>query len=162
MAVMPVGNAPVVLNATAVPFAGEFATVTTAGVAIVIVAVCVATVSSTVQLVVFTLLLAATNAQVAKAVVVAPDGAVIPMDTGVKVKLPVPTAVIFTAEPPTLVDSLMVCAPEYVPEIVVDATVCDTPMLYVPVPPAPVPKLVTTAGVTPVPVIAVPTPIEPA
>ena len=51
LAVTPVGNAPVVENETAVPFAGAVVTLTTAGDAIVIVAVCVAYVSLTVQLV---------------------------------------------------------------------------------------------------------------
>lgn len=122
-AVIPVGNAPVVEKATAVPFAGAVATVTTAGVAIVIVAVCVATVSDAAQFCVENWLLAVTNAQVAKALVVVPAGAVMPRDTGVNVKLPVPTAVMFTAAPPTLVDSLIVCPPEYVPLIVVEAAV---------------------------------------
>jgi len=110
---MPVGKAPVVVNATAVSFAGAVATVTTAGDAIVIVAVCVANVSSTAQFVAVNGdACAETNAHVANAVVVVPTGAVIPKDTGVSVRFPVPTAVIFAAAPPTLVDSLIVCEPE--------------------------------------------------
>ena len=110
---MPVGKAPVVENATGVSFAGAVATVTTAGDAIVIVAVCVANVSSADQFVGLNGgTCAKTNAQVASAVVLVPTGAVIPKDTGVSVRFPVPTAVIFTAAPPTLVDSLIVCEPE--------------------------------------------------
>ena len=48
---MPVGNAPVVLNDTAVPLAGAVVTETTAGFAIEIVAVCVAVVSAAAQFV---------------------------------------------------------------------------------------------------------------
>jgi hypothetical protein len=131
------------------------------------VAVCVATVSEVVQLVDVNLFAAVTAAStkpaVATAVVVAPVGGALVSATGVSVKLPVPTAEIFTAEPPDEVDSLIVCEPEYVPLMVVDATVCDALRLYVPVPPVPVPKEVTVVDVvTPVPEITVPTPIDPA
>jgi hypothetical protein len=101
---MPVGKAPVVEYETAVPFAGAVVTVTTAGEAIVIVAVCVADVSVTDQFVRFTgtgirasVIAVFTKPVVANCVLFAPVGDVTPRDTVLTVCTPEPAAVTFTS-----------------------------------------------------------------
>jgi hypothetical protein len=99
-AVRPVGNAPVVVNAIAVPFAGAVVTVTTAGVAIVIVAACAVLVSDTDQFVRLTGIVAnkfCTKAVVANCVLFEPVGGVTAKDTVLTVCTPEPAAVTFTS-----------------------------------------------------------------
>jgi hypothetical protein len=96
---MPVGNAPVVEKETAVLFAGAVVTVTTAGVAIVMLAVCVAVVSSTVQFVALigiVAILLVTNSVVANWLLLDADGGVIANDTAFTVCVPTPATVTAT------------------------------------------------------------------